>query len=135
MNLSQVIKDRDEASTLKLLHPVTGDVLLQDDKSPVTISLLSRDSSAYRNAQKAVGSRVLGVPVNKIPTMDDIEREALDILVAITQSWNGIVIDEDNSPLEFTPDNVRRVYKGLPWVKEQVEIFVNNRANFQRASS
>lgn len=116
---------------LELKAP-NGDPLLQDDGAPVTITLLGRDSDVWRRAERAALDRRVNTRKKTVQSAD-LERDALEALVAVTVGWSGIVLD--GNALDCTPPNVRRVYERFRWVREQVDEFVGDRANFLPASA
>jgi len=49
-------------------------------------------------------------------------------VIRCTLAWRGIVYEGE--ALECNPGNARRLYAALPWLREQVEAFIADRANF-----
>lgn len=108
------------------VHPKTGEPL-----SAVKIRLLGADSDAYRDLQMQMQRRAAErmARTRKLSiTPEEIEAQALDLLVAVTQGWSGIT--EGGTPVEFSPENVRKVYTRATWLREQVDAAVQDRANF-----
>lgn len=116
-----------EGSVLTLTHPVTGADL------PVKITLLGTDSPVFRKAQRAIVNRRLKQAKKPNLTAEEIEAEGIEALVSCTVSWEGVEID--GKKLDCTPDNVRKVYTDirLPFIREQVDTFIAERANFMKA--
>jgi hypothetical protein len=116
-----------EGSVLTLTHPVTGADL------PVKITLLGTDSPVFRKAQRAIVNRRLKQAKKTTLTAEEIEAEGVDALVACTVSWEGVELD--GKKLDCTPENIRRVYTDvrLPFIREQVDSFIAERANFMKA--
>lgn len=116
-----------------------GKPLIARTGEPVSITLLGSDSNQYRALtraqvrkrmeQLAGGNRTL-----TDADMDENDREVLDVLVACTVGWKA-VLDTSGTPIPFDADNVRKLYVAYPVVREQVEAFISNRANFIPASS
>ena len=63
---------------------------------------------------------------------EKLSEDSIDDLVKLTTAWSGFVLD--GKDLDCTPENVRTVYSDWSWIKEQVQEFVSNRANFFRAN-
>jgi hypothetical protein len=69
-------------------------------------------------------------------TPEEIEAEAIDVLVALTASWylvdyhTGEVIDT-----EFNQADARKLYSQVIWLREQLEESAADRANFSQGSS
>ena len=66
---------------------------------------------------------------NKDIDIDTLEKEAMETRVALTLGWGCLELGDDGE-LEFTEDNVRKVYTDFPWLAEQVDEFQGDRANF-----
>jgi len=120
-----------EGEWLELLHPVTGEVIRDEDDAPMRIELVGKDSDEYRKAQRAITARRLkSRSRSKSFDADSLEHEAIDLLVACTKGWEGIALDGDD--LEFNKANCRKVYAKYLWIKEQVDEFVDDRGNFMQ---
>jgi len=74
----------------------------------------------------AKGKKALDLDAEKL------SEDSIDDLVKLTTAWAGFTLD--GKDLECTPENVRTVYADWSWIKEQVQEFVGNRANFFRAN-
>lgn len=114
---------------LHLKHPSTREPLFADDdkgKKPMVITLMGIDGETFqrirRQNQRAAMKR--RDPVEPA----EAEKQGLDTLVAITKGWKNIVLSGEE--LAFTAENVRRVYAEFPWIREQVNEFASDRANF-----
>ena len=59
LSLIKITEQSDAGADMELTHPVTGEVLTQDDGSPITIHLCGIDSAAYRKKQRENQSRRL----------------------------------------------------------------------------
>ena len=119
---------RDQAAWLEVMDPVSG------RPNGVRIRLAGLDSPAHRAAQREMTNRRLAAMARRgsryRPRAEELEAEALNLLVAVTLDWEGI--SENGQPLACTPENVREVYARVPWLHEQVDDFVGDRANFLR---
>jgi hypothetical protein len=121
----------DDGAVLNIVHPETEEVI-----EGMTITVLGQDSKIYRKLQlgkqqaalnrMSKGKKVLDLDAEKL------SEDSIDDLVKITIGWTGLSLDKKE--LEFTPENVRTVYTEWAWIKEQVQEFVGNRANFFRAN-
>lgn len=115
---------------MSLRHPVTKEVLLQaDKKTPIKIKLAGTDSERWRSAQRKRTNARLKSRQRSL-TAEELESEGLELLVECTLGWQGMVYS--GTPLECTPSNVRMVYQERPWVREQVDEFMGDRANFMK---
>lgn len=120
----------DQGATVELYHPVTQEVLTHKDK-PVTVTVLGADSTVFKSELKARTRKALGQNKKSKPDLDKAERENAELLAKCTQSWYGI--EEDGKRLDCTFENAVRVYLTYPWLAQQVDEAIANRANFMQS--
>lgn len=123
-------KCADEGADLELRHPSTRATFCNDAGDPITIRLVGVDSAIYRKAQAALTNRKLvqnkrGVKI----TAEELEADALEMAAKCTVSWSSDLA-LDGAPIPFSKQNAAKLYQRFPWIKEQVEEFINDRANF-----
>lgn len=111
---------------MEVKHPTTGDVL-KDGEEPVTITLVGADSQQYRDVQRSFQNARLR-DARKPVTAEQLETQATATLAACTLGWSGIELD--GQKLDCTVPNAKRLYARLPWLREQVDAFISERANF-----
>jgi hypothetical protein len=117
-----------EGGVLELEHPVTGEPLLHDGQ-PMTITLAGIDSAAYRNKHRQIQNRRLQrMARGRKPDLSNADAEACELLAACTISWSGIV--KGGEALECSEQAARELYEEHDWIREQVDVFVGDRANF-----
>jgi len=89
----------------------------------------------FEKAQKARGLKL---------TAEEVNAEALELLVGCTKGWESDILDNDGNVVEkkqaielnvdefldFTPDNARLIYRRFPFIREQIEREIGDRANF-----
>lgn len=68
-------------------------------------------------------------------TAEKIEANTLDTLVAATDGWSwiGDANFRGEKP-EATPENIRRVYKDVPWIRDQIDAALGDEAAFFRGA-
>lgn len=131
-------KKSNEGVFMHLRHPDTGDLLLDNDGEAIGITLTGMDGDIFREAmlkqrrewlKKSKSSRLS-------PADADFEVETVETLARCTLGWSGIGLGSEQS-LEFTFENVLRVYSDpdVRWLREQVDLFIADRANFLQASA
>jgi len=126
-----------DTADMPVRNPKTGkQMMLPGGKDPVTITLAGRDSEIYRRVSRdLVNKRVEAARAAGAADVqqsdEDLENEALDLLSALTVNWNGITANKE--PYPFSNENARKLYERLPWLREEVDRFVGNRANFMKA--
>ncbi len=117
----------DKGATLAIVHPETEEPI-----EGMTITLLGQDSAVYRKIQLAKQQAILN-RMAKGKKMVDLDAEkmaedTIDDLVKLTVKWTGFEMGGEDLPC--TPENCRMVYSDWPWIREQAQEFVANRANF-----
>lgn len=130
MDLSKlnVKASAEQGATLHLRNPFTGEELFNDDESPMTISLLGKDSEPYRRTVRVTANKNLKAG-RSTPSVEKFEQNGVDLLAAVTTGWN---IQFGEEKLEFSPAKVKELYSNpdFHWVQEQVDEFVAERSNF-----
>ena len=121
---------RDEAldtAVVTINHPGTG------EPTSIKITVASMDSEKYKQISMKVQNEQLKYAMKNRgkTTAERIASNSLEILVGATVSWEGLA--EGDKPLPCTPENVRKVYTDLPFIKEQVDEFLGDRRNFIRS--
>lgn len=126
------VKVSDEGADMELRHPATRAVICNEAGDPITIRLVGTDSTIYRKAQAAITNRKLAQNKRNVKiTAEELEADGLELLAKCTVNWHHDLA-VDGAPLEFSVDNARKLYRRFPWIREQAEEFVNERANFLR---
>jgi hypothetical protein len=131
LNTLKAVK-ADEGAVLQIAHPETEEPI-----DGMTITLLGQDSVMYRKIQMAKQQAALNrLAKGKRATADlDAEKLAgdmIDDLAKLTVSWTGFELD--GKPLKCDKSNAVTVYTDWPWIREQAQEFVANRANFFRGN-
>ena len=129
MGLNDIGKVK-ETTDVELVHPATGETLLNEDGTAMTITVHGPYSSTYKAVSHAQQNKRLmkaqrtGGKLNL--SAEEIEASSLDLLVKCTEAWN-LTLDE--KPEDFSQDKARQVYLEHPWVREQVDaVFGDTRA-------
>lgn len=115
---------------LELAHPVSRKPL------GVFITVLGKDSSAFRDhTREKVNERLRRNfeaqrkgKDQPIPTIDQSEKEAAELLAAVTVSWRNVTVNGE--ALECTSANAKRLYLDHHWIREQVDEAVADLGNF-----
>ena len=108
---------------LVLEHPVTGEEL--DAK----IKLIGRDSSRFRNKMRDIAQKAAAAgKKRKTVDLEKADREGAELLAACTLGWVGI--EEEGKPVPFSEAEAVRLYTDYRWIREQVDAFIADRANF-----
>lgn len=103
--------------------------------SGVVFKILGKDSSKYQDlALELSRKRVEAVQkTGRAQDFDLYKADADALLAAITVGWSSFILDGE--PLECSAKNAFKIYSDprFAGVREQVEVAVNNRANFTKA--
>lgn len=122
------LQPSDQAVEIPILHPTSGESL------GISIFVFGSDSSAYRKASSDLQTKRLARlgPAKMRLTAAEIEEDTLDLLAHCTDSWKGVTYD--GKELKCTHDEAKKLYRELPWLREQIDRAISDRANFIQAS-
>tara|TARA_R110000787_G_scaffold1259_1_gene4478 strand:+ start:318 stop:719 length:402 start_codon:yes stop_codon:yes gene_type:complete len=111
-----------ETTDVTLYNPINSEILVNDDKSEMTITIHGPYSKKYKSISHAQQNRRLmkaqrtGGKLNL--TAEELESSALDLLVKCVDGWS---ITLGGEKPECKEAKVREVFEALPWVREQVD--------------
>ena len=119
----------DKGIVVELRHPADGSKLENDKGQPMTITVVGSDSAIYKGELKA---RVRQVSMNKKRKdepldLDDMEKKGATLLAKCTLGWSGLQMG--GKDLAFSHQAAVDLYTSYPWIKEQVDAVVADRAN------
>lgn len=119
----KIAEKSEEGEILTILHPVSF------EETDIKIKLAGMDSARYRNKVKQIAEKEKVRKKTNID-FDGIEKRGAEILAACTIDWKGIQRGGDTIP--FSYENAVELYSdpNLRWLREQVDEFIANRANF-----
>jgi hypothetical protein len=111
---------------LKLRDPVKGKPL------PARLKLLGMDSDRYRakshELQRRRQEELAQDPKARL-TPDEIEARSMEIVAACTVGWEGL--KHKGEALAFKDEaSALELYRGWPWIFDQAQLAVLDRANF-----
>ena len=124
------VKGSNEGFDVRIYHPATHEDL------DITIHILGKDSDEFQKVSRAQNKKRMqkmtkgGFRSASIPT-EEIEQDSIALLAACTKSWSGVVIN--SVPIECNMENAVMVYERFPWIREQVDTAIGDRANFIRS--
>lgn len=123
LNLKKVdvVSAANKGATVDIVDPVTGDV------TGAKITVVGSDSDLYRKAQRKILNKRLNEKKGKTRA-EELEAESLELLAQCTTGWEGI--EDDGTPLTFSIDAARKLYKEFPFIKEQIDAAIADRALF-----
>lgn len=126
----------DQPARMVIIHPVTGQRLCAADGGEAYLDLHSLDSPQAERRRRDLLQRRLDAGDRRRLSVEEAERERLDLLAALIAGWR--LLDLDGRPLDlpFSPAAARDLLAtpGMAWLCEQVDAFASDRANFWKAS-
>lgn len=108
-----------------LEHPVTGEALFDADGKAVTVRVVGNDSKEFKGALSRIAARMNN---KKKTSLEQAEARSVELIAACVKGWSGLY--EGKEPIEFTPENVTRILTEQAWIREQLDTFIADRANF-----
>jgi hypothetical protein len=115
----------EEGVEIELRHPVT------DEPLEIHIRVAGVDSTRFRDAlievQRARRARLVTEKRGE-RTPAEIEEDQVYLLATCTLGWRGVVID--GAEPVCNEAEARRLYMRFPWVRTQLDDFIQDRRNF-----
>lgn len=130
-----------QGAMLVLQHPGDGTELKGADGKPITISLLGKDSDSFVKADNILSNTRVEATKRQVKfSAAQFKEQNCGLYAHATTGWFGIPKcwiegGEDETPIDYTFENAKALYLNQGWVFEQVQAFVDNRANFLKPAS
>jgi hypothetical protein len=129
------VQGSNEGFEVSIYNPATTENL------GLFITVLGKDSDEFQRVSRAQqkkrmekmskgGFRNTNVPV------ESSEADGIQLLAAVTKSWRQgekQTITLDGRELDCSKDNAAMIYERFPWIREQVDVAIGDRANFIKA--
>tara|TARA_R110000787_G_scaffold119051_2_gene229972 strand:- start:48 stop:446 length:399 start_codon:yes stop_codon:yes gene_type:complete len=131
MDLKDLTPNLDDL-VISVIHPVTSEVLKNDDGTVMTITVMSPYSKEYKKLQhEQITKRLKKAQKSKSQEVDysDIEEATLEVLSKATKSWD---ITFDGEKPELTVDKAKAMYEDVFWLKTQLEEEVSESMAFMK---
>lgn len=116
--------------SVDLFHPVTKEMLEDEDGKKVSVKVLGKDSRKWQQVSKRILARNANKYRNKETPIAETEKGLREILAECTISWTNIEYNE--SPLKCTKENALMLYEKRGWIAEQVLEHATDRSNYQK---
>jgi len=138
-------KGANEGFEVELYNPSTNEDL------GIKINLLGKDSDEFQRVSRAQSKKRLarltkgGFRSNATPPIEEIEQDNIELLASCTRGWRtlakkdkeGKVVEPEKTTLTvsgnelaFSKENAVDIYTRFPWIREQVDTAIGDRANF-----
>lgn len=125
MDMQRFKGKADAGAEMVVVDPGTG------EPTDAVIRLAGADSQAWRRANHELATRLLKSSRGKIDkAFDEREANTAEMLASVTLGWQNI--EEMGKELVYTPEAAKKLYLVYPWLAEQADNFIGNRANFFR---
>ncbi len=121
--------NREEQGQVIHVRDESGEPMYFGDDEPVTITVAGTYSKRYR---KALDARISKASRSRRREPEDVQRDALDVVAQCVLDWAGF--HENGTALDCTRANVTRVLGLAVWIREQVEVAMDDHAAFGKAS-
>lgn len=116
---------QEEGIEVKVTHPKTG------EEMGITIRVAGPESDRQKKARNRLVNDRLIKNRNRRVTAAELEQDALKVSAASILGWDNIEIK--GQPLEFNLENAEKLLKNYPFIREQVDSAVNDRALFMKS--
>jgi hypothetical protein len=125
-----VARPAEEGRPLALKHPVTGAVL-----PGWVLRVRGYDAQTYQQVSDDHQRRRLErLSRRQTPTVEELNAEALELAASLVAGWEDR-FDLDGAPLPYSGANAARLFRRFGWIRQQVEQFAGDRANFLPGST
>ena len=131
MDLEQhdTLKQSEAGTTMHIVSPM-GDLLYIDDEEtdPMTLTLLGSDSPEVRRYRHKIANQKLNKSFRAGRLkLEQTEDDDLDLLAMATIACH---VKLSGELVEFNRLNIINLYKRFPWIKEQADAHIGDRANY-----
>lgn len=121
-----IARDSSQGATMDVINPETGDIAVDDNGNPFTITVMGADSPEFKRAvAKVRDANKSGRKLSRI----EVERNAAKVLAQCTLGWSDNWM-WDGEPFPFNYDNALKLYNKHAWLREAVDEFVGDRQAF-----
>jgi hypothetical protein len=121
----------DETARMPILHPDTRQPMKDDTGAEAYIEVLSTESQAYRDHERAVINARLARANPEKPTAETVAAEIGARFAVLVTSWHLVSPRTGKAMnLPCNPADVADLFSQPSWLRDQLDAFVSNRANF-----
>lgn len=131
-------KTRAEEGVRMVVRNTAGLPLKNRLGDEVALILCGTDSAAYQSATRDVATQKVeraqkeaektGVVANTpVFSNDD---DTIEVLTRCTKGWEGMLAKGTDTPVPFSQEAARTLYREFPFLREQADNFIARRSNF-----
>ena len=132
MDLKDFTPKSDEI-VVDIKHPISKEPLMNDDGTPMVITIYAQHSKEYKKVQRElINIRLKAAQASGSTDIDyeQLEEAALELMAKTTKSWN--ITYEGKKP-KLTEAKARHIYDEVFWIKNQIEEAAANSLDFMKA--
>lgn len=125
-------KNPEITAIMNVIHPITGEEMFQEDGvTPVTVTLLGMESSIAKRVTKARAQKQLNKRNQKVD-LDEAREFTISLQAKLITASQGF--KENGQDLDLTDQATAiDVLTRYSWLREQIDEFITDRANFYKA--
>lgn len=124
-------KNPEITAVMTVIHPITGEEMFQEDDTPVTVTLLGMESSVAKRVTKARAQKQLNKRNQKVD-LDEAREFTISLQAKLITASSGL--KENGQDLDLTDQATAiDVLTRYSWLREQIDEFITDRANFYKA--
>ena len=124
-------KNPEITAVMNVIHPITGEEMIQKDGTPVTVTLLGMESSVAKRVTKARAQKQLNKRNQKVD-LDEAREFTISLQAKLITASQGL--KENGVDLDLTDQATAiDVLTRYNWLREQIDEFITDRANFYKA--
>ena len=125
---------------MPILHPGTGEVLVDENNREAYLELLSEDSDAGQRFDRDVSKQTIKkIRARGLKAVDDADQLEIQVdrISALITGWHLVGLDGRAIDFPFSQENAKRLMaeKSMAWLRRRAIAFVADAGNFMRASS
>ena len=124
-------KNPEITAVMTVIHPITSEEMFQEDGTPVTVTLLGMESSVAKRVTKARAQKQLNKRNQKVD-LDEAREFTISLQAKLITASSGL--KENGVDLDLTDQATAiDVLTRYSWLREQIDEFITDRANFYKA--
>lgn len=124
-------KKSENQATLIVLHPITMEEMVDSNGDAVTITLLGMESAIAKRITHARAQRQINTRKSK-QDLNEMREFTINLLSKLIVSSHGF--NEDGVAIDLADEATAvRVLTQYSWLREQIDEFLMDRANFYKA--
>jgi hypothetical protein len=126
------LKPTKETIEVILKHPSTGETLMNDDGTEMSVTVYAPYTKKYRSAGFSLAQRRMKDGDKKDImdfTFEELEVSGVELLAEVTVDWD---ITYDGKKPKFTKAKAKEVYEEIFWMKGQIEGVIGDSLDFTK---